>query len=123
MPFLSGDDFMRLISVVDVMLDPINFSGGNTSFDGFATGTPIVNRAGNFMRSRVTYAMYRQMDITGGIADSADDYAKKVVELGRVSSLRDDMRSQILAAGDRLYDRREPVLEMADVLEAASRAS
>lgn len=116
-PFLSGEDFVRLISAADVMLDPIHFSGGNTSFEGFATGTPIVTMAGKFMRSRVTYAMYRRMGIDACIASDPTDYARLAVEVAGTRSLRDGIREQILAAGDRLYDRPEPVHEIARILE------
>lgn len=122
MPFLSGEDFIRLISAADVMLDPIHFSGGNTSFEGFATGTPIITMAGKFMRSRVTYAMYRQMGIDACIANSPEDYARLAVETASVRSLRDDIRSGILAAGERLYNQTGPVHEIADVLEAERRS-
>ncbi len=122
MPFLSGEDFIRLISAADVMLDPIHFSGGNTSFEGFATGTPIITMAGKFMRSRVTYAMYRQMGIDACIADSPEDYVRLAVETASVKSLREDIRSDIIAAGDRLYNQKGPVQEMADILEAEGRS-
>lgn len=119
MPFLSGEDFFRLISVADVMLDPIHFSGGNTSFEGFATGTPIVTMAGRFMRSRVTYAMYRQMGLDACIAKDAGDYARLAVETATNRGIRNDIRNDILAARNALYGVTSSVQQMGRELEAA----
>ena len=54
-------DFLSLVTVSDVMLDPLHYSGGNTSLEAFALGTPIVTWPGEFMRGRHTHGFYKLM--------------------------------------------------------------
>jgi predicted O-linked N-acetylglucosamine transferase (SPINDLY family) len=60
-PWLAYDRFLALIAAADVMLDPIVFGGGNTSYEALALGIPVVTLAGTFLRGRLTLGMYRQM--------------------------------------------------------------
>src|SRR5207249_1751460 len=39
---MSYHDFLALTSCCDVMLDPLHFGGGNTSFEAFAFGVPVI---------------------------------------------------------------------------------
>ena len=42
--------FPGSLASADVILDPLHFSGGNTTFEALAMGTPIVTLPGTFMR-------------------------------------------------------------------------
>ena len=61
-------DFLSLVTVSDVMLDPLHYSGGNTSLEAFALGTPIVTWPGEFMRGRHTHGFYKLMDLDDCVA-------------------------------------------------------
>ena len=37
-PRMSGDNFLHLQNIADVLLDPIHFGGGNTSYEAFSVG-------------------------------------------------------------------------------------
>ncbi len=97
-------DFSRLLAAVDVLLDPLHFSGGDTSYQSFAVGTPIVTLPGEFLRSRITYALYRAMGIECCVAHSAEDYVARAVRLGTDEAWRRHVRSQILAANHAIYE-------------------
>ena len=60
-PRIPHAQFFRLLMMADVILDPPFFGGGNTSYEAFAMGLPIVTWPGPFMRGRVTEGCYRQM--------------------------------------------------------------
>src|SRR5262249_32461009 len=55
--------FLGLTGMLDVSLDPLHFGGGNTSFEAFALGIPIVTLPSEFLRGRITYAQYLMMGI------------------------------------------------------------
>ena len=97
-------DFSRLLAVVDVLLDPLQFSGGDTSYQSFAVGTPIVTLPGEFLRSRITYTLYRAMGIECCVAHSAEDYVARAVRLGTDEAWRRQVRAQILAANHAIYE-------------------
>lgn len=103
-PQQPPDDFSRLLASVDVLLDPLHFSGGDTSFQSFAVGTPIVTLPGSFLRSRITCALYRAMGLTDGVATSREDYVARAVRLGTDRGLRDRVRSEILRANSAIFE-------------------
>ncbi len=75
-PRIPQAEFFRLLMMADVILDPPFFGGGNTSYEAFAMGLPIVTWPGLFMRGRVTEGCYRQMGFTELVADSLDSYVE-----------------------------------------------
>lgn len=104
LPQVPSADFLQLLSLADVMLDPIHFGGGNTTLEALAYGTPIVTLPGNLLRSRVTYGCYRQMGILDAVAADSDDYVRLAVDLGTDPDLRNALRAKLLAANSVLYE-------------------
>lgn len=94
-PKQGRGDFLNLLAVADVMLDPIHFGGGNTSYEGFALGVPIVTWPSGFLRGRLTHAMYRQMGIPDLTARDAAGYIERAVQLGTDPAYREEMSSRI----------------------------
>lgn len=104
LPALPNDDFLQLLAMADVMLDPPQFGGGNTSYEAFAMGTPIVTWPGELMRSRITHALYAKMGVTELTVDSGDAYVALAVELGTNVKRRQAVREEILAKCGVLYE-------------------
>ena len=73
LPALNRTDFVALLAASDVMLDPLHYSGGNTSLEAFSVGTPIVTWPGAFMRGRHTHGFYRLMGLDDCVARDAAD--------------------------------------------------
>ena len=65
-----------------MLLDPIHYGGGLTSFDGLSLNKPIVTLPGNFSRGRFTYGFYRTMGVDECIAADPEDYVARAVRLG-----------------------------------------
>jgi predicted O-linked N-acetylglucosamine transferase (SPINDLY family) len=80
---LSRDAYIGLLNISAVALDTFPFGGGNSSYDAFVAGTPVVCRPGPFLRSRITYALYRQMGIDDCLAREAQHYVDIALRLGR----------------------------------------
>jgi predicted O-linked N-acetylglucosamine transferase (SPINDLY family) len=113
---LSQEDFLELQALADVLLDTTGFGGGNTSYEAFAFGTPIVTRAGRFLRDRITYACYRQMGVLDCIAESDADYVRIALRLGQDREWRDEVRARILARKHLLYEDAGAVRELEQFL-------
>ncbi|MCS7168514.1 MAG: tetratricopeptide repeat protein [Gemmatales bacterium] len=109
---LPREDFLRLLTVADVMIDPIHFGGGNTSYEAFALGVPIVTWPSPFLRCRLTYAMYRQMDFLELVAWNAKDYVTKAVRVACEPDYRAWLQKTILERSHVLYDDRAIVREL-----------
>jgi len=119
LPRQGRDDFLGLMAVSDVMLDPFHFGGGNTTYEALSLGTPIVTLPSDFMRGRVTSACYRKMGLPDCIAESAADYVDLAVRLGTDPAQRQTMQARILAANSVLFDDQDSLREIEEFLSNA----
>lgn len=107
LPHMAWTDYLSLIAVSDVMLDPIHFGGANTSYEGLAMGIPVVTLPPRFLRGRHTLGCYLKMDMTECIAGSPQEYVNIALRLGTEKDYRRHVvrkieeRSQVLfGSGD-----------------------
>ena len=119
LPHLPEDRFFGLLRAADVLLDPFHFGGGNTTYEAFAVGTPIVTWPGALMRGRVTVGAYRQMGVDGPIASSAEEYVEIAVALANDRAWRTRLGEQIQAAAGCLYEDDAAIDEIEAYLERA----
>lgn len=116
LPQCGHDDFLRVNSVCDVMLDTLHWSGGNTSLDALACGLPPVTIPGRFMRGRQSAGMLALMGIDELVAADADGYVRIVAELASDPERRRSLAARIRAAHARIFDDRAPVAAFAQWL-------
>ena len=109
LPTMPNPEFLQLLACADVLLDPFPFCGGNSSYEAFAVGTPVVTLPGRFLRGRLTYAMLQRMGITSLHASSVSDYVRIAVELGSDPSKNQACRKQISESAGVLFDNPEDV--------------
>jgi predicted O-linked N-acetylglucosamine transferase (SPINDLY family) len=120
---LSRPDYLRLLASCDVMLDPIHFGGGNTSYEALALGLPVVTWPSPYLRGRLIYAMYRQMGFTDLVATDAAGYVARAVRLGTEPDHRQAVRRQIGEAAGVLYGDMAVVHELEQALLAMAEAA
>ncbi len=118
-PQCSHEDFLRINSVCDVMLDTLYWSGGNTSLDALACGLPIVTQSGTFMRGRQSAGMLRLIGCDELIVDDEDAYIRAVERLAREVAYRDVVVSRIRAGRGRLFDDPAPIDALAAFVREA----
>jgi predicted O-linked N-acetylglucosamine transferase (SPINDLY family) len=118
-PRQERDDFLNLLSLCDVVLDPLHFGGGNTSYEALALGIPVVTLPSAYMRGRVTAACYHKMGLADLIAETAADYVKRALQVASDHAFRLELKSRILAANHVLFEDRETLHEMEEFLQAA----
>ncbi len=82
LPAQSNADFLELLAISDVNLDPFHFGGGNSSYESLAVGTPIVTLPSDFLRGRITSALYKKMGFELLIARDRENYVELSVQLG-----------------------------------------
>ena len=80
-PPLSRTGFNTLMNLSRVLLDPIYFSGINTSIQALGCGLPIVTLQGKFMRSRAASGMLKRIHMDQLIANSQEMYINNVQRL------------------------------------------
>lgn len=118
MPQCGHDDYLRINTVCDVMLDTLHWSGGNTSLDALACALPVVTLPGRFMRGRQSAGMLRLMGIGDLVAADTDDYVRIVSRLVRDPAWRREIGARIRAAHARIFDDPAPIAALAAFLRA-----
>ncbi len=118
-PRLNTARFVELLGTADVLLDTPYFGGGNTSYEAFAIGAPVVTMERPLMRERITPVLYRQMGFTDLIATNEEDYAQLAVQCATDQTRRNRARDAILAARTRLFQVSDGIRELEAFLERA----
>lgn len=118
-PRLKQEAFLHLLANSEVMLDPLHFGGGNTSYEGLGVGTPVVTLPSPFMRGRVTLGCYQQLGVMDCVAQDAQQYVELANRLACDTEYRSDVSQRIRAAGDRLFENRAAVREIEEFLARA----
>jgi predicted O-linked N-acetylglucosamine transferase (SPINDLY family) len=119
LPRRSRDDFLHLQGLADVLLDTFPFCGGNTSYEAFAVGTPVVTLPGSLLRGRLTYALYQQMGVLDCVADDPRGYVQIALRLANDPAWREYVRGRILDEKHRIFEDAEAVLELEQFLNGA----
>lgn len=114
LPYLPTQRYFELVAAADVILDPIHFGGGNTTFHALSLGTPLVTTPGAFQRSRFASGTFRTIGLDHLIATDRRDYIERAVALGQDKGLRARTFQVIRDAAGSIQRRDEP----ADALQA-----
>ena len=120
LPRMPIDAYRRMLACVDVVLDSLYFSGGNTSLDALAQAIPVVTVEGRFMRGRQSAAMLRLLDAPVTIARDLDDAATIATDLAHSPDTRVKLAQRIEANGSALFDREEPLDALRQFVDAAN---
>ena len=116
LPKLSHQEYLGLLTLGDVMLDPIYFGGGTTSFEAIGLGVPIVTWPGERLHGRITHGYYAAIDVLDCVASSPQAYVRLAIELAHDQELNASIRARLLAARNLLFERAPAVRELADCL-------
>jgi predicted O-linked N-acetylglucosamine transferase (SPINDLY family) len=117
----SYEDYLNLLLVTDVLLDPTHFVGGNSSYEGLGLGVPIVTLPSKFLRGRITYALYKKMNVMDCVAENREDYVRLALELGTDRARREEIRAKIQNASGVLFEDFQAVQDLGHFLESVAR--
>ena len=87
-PRQNSGNFDRLMKCMDVCIDSVGWSGGNTTLRNIGFGVPLATLPGEFMRGRHSSAMFQLIGAEEMIAASAGEYVDKLARLGREEAYR-----------------------------------
>lgn len=112
------EEWLNLVSVCHVMLDPFPFGGCNTSLEAFDYGIPVVCRPSNQINGRFTCGFYDVMGIPREhcCATKVDEYLKLAYRLVDDEYYYKMVREKIRANSSKLFEQHESVREYQSVL-------
>ena len=118
-PRLDQNDFLGLLRDSTLILDTVHFSGGISSAEALAQGTPIVTWPKSpLLVGRAAFAYLQEIKVTDCVAESAEDYVDKAVRLATDRSWRDDVAAKIRSRNHLLFERQDVVRELERFLES-----
>ena len=88
LPRQKPRDFDSLMRCMDVCVDSVGWSGGNTSLKNIRYGVPLATLDGTTMRGRHSSAMFRMIGAEELIATSPEGYVGLLVRLGKDEAQR-----------------------------------
>ncbi|AIL65764.1 putative O-linked N-acetylglucosamine transferase, SPINDLY family [Rickettsiales bacterium Ac37b] len=116
-PWLNRDQFKQMLLKAHVILDPIHFGGGTTSYFMLGLGIPVITLPMESLRSRVTYSCYKLMNIEDMIAHDKVHYAEIAVKIANNKELYDRLSKLIMERNDVLFNNeKELVKEMHELM-------
>jgi predicted O-linked N-acetylglucosamine transferase (SPINDLY family) len=84
--------------LVDVVLDTLPYTGGDTSAAALDMGVPVVTRVGERQAERMTFSLLAHLGVTSTVAHTDDDYVAIACRLARDRPWRDAIAAEINAA-------------------------
>jgi predicted O-linked N-acetylglucosamine transferase (SPINDLY family) len=108
-PSLSTQNFLRLLSLSDVYLDSVGWSGGMTTLEALGCNLPIVTMPGEFMRGRHSYGCLRRIGMMDTVAQNIEDYIDIAVRLGVDKKWTEGIKMKQESKLHKLYDNTDCV--------------
>jgi protein O-GlcNAc transferase len=123
LPYLDTAKYNSLYSVVDIFLDPIGWSGYNSTLEAITCNLPVITLPTEFMRGRGSAAILTMIRLTETIASTLDEYVSVAVKMGRDSEWRKRISEKIAANKLLVYRDRTCISALEDFLEAIVKKS
>jgi protein O-GlcNAc transferase len=115
-PWQTMVDHHRLVAVADVVLDPLYFGAGSSSYDMWSMNQPLISIPGTFHIGRYSQACYRQMGWMDLVAKSPAEYVALATRVAQDSDYRREACRQLEARTPELFERADSVRELQECL-------
>jgi protein O-GlcNAc transferase len=116
LPAMSRDAFLDLLETANVVLDPFHFGGGNSTMEAVAVGAPTVTYPGDFLRSRISQAIYRQIGVEELIAQSPTDFVDLAVSIATDPNRRRSLSKKLIDQSESLFNNPAAMQDWNDAL-------
>ena len=108
-PRRNNKGIAKLLHAADVILDTPHFSGGMTTYQSLASGTPVVTLPGDFMRGRVTLGIYQEMRMMDCVSENVEGYIDITKRLCLDSTFANKVRDKICESQADIFDNRKAI--------------
>ncbi|TMW65696.1 hypothetical protein Poli38472_008338 [Pythium oligandrum] len=101
---LPYQEFMGLLSLADVILDPFPFGGGVTTLDALAVGTPVVTQPSAQTVMQLAAGFLRYMNVTDTIVSTVDEYITLAIRIAQDAGCRQNLQRRIETHRHTIYE-------------------
>ena len=122
---LEKDEFLNIVSISDVCLDPFPFGGCNTSYDAFDYNIPVITLPSEFLHGQFTNGLYKKMgtymnmkiDMTECCVSTPEQYSQVAATIGINEKLRHKISRNIEMTKHLIFQEQESIDEWTIFLE------
>ena len=108
----APDEWMNLVSICHIMLDPFPFGGCNTTLEAIDYHIPVIYLPSlEIINGRFTHGFYQRMDINHFYTNSKKEYIDKVYELLTNNMKYYTLKNEIKQRKRLLFENRECITE------------
>jgi predicted O-linked N-acetylglucosamine transferase (SPINDLY family) len=93
---LQKENYKTFLNTLDIALDSLGWSGGNTTLDCLGAGVPIFTLKNNLMRSNHTAGLYELIGIKDLISTTPEELINKIYNLSLDKDCLKKLQCQIL---------------------------
>jgi predicted O-linked N-acetylglucosamine transferase (SPINDLY family) len=110
---LEKDEFLNIVSISDVCLDPFPFGGCNTSFDAFNYNIPVITLPSPFLHGQFTNGLYKKMEYENSecIVKTPEQYAQVASMIGINEKLKHKINRNIEMKKHLIFQEQESIDE------------
>lgn len=110
-PALDKFQYLELVNICCVILDPFPFGGCNTSFEAFDLNIPVITLPSQFLSGNFTTGLYKKMGITECIVNNEKEYYQKAIQISNNIKLRNKIVRDIENNKMKIFLEKESVDE------------
>lgn len=115
-PCLEIQQFLNIISLCDVILDPYPFGGCNTSYEAFDFDIPVVTYPSDYLHGRFTMGLYKKMGFDDCIVNSFYEYIKLALDITRNINLKNKISRKIQMYKHKILQEKDSIIEYETIL-------
>ena len=114
---LEKDEFLNIVSISDVCLDPFPFGGCNTSYDAFDYNIPVITYPSEFLHGQFTHGLYKKMgqdmdlNMMECCVTSPEQYSQVAATIGINEKLRHKINRNIEMKKHLIFQEQESIEE------------
>ena len=122
---LEKDDFLNIVSISDVCLDPFPFGGCNTSYDAFDYNIPVITLPSEFLHGQFTNGLYKKMGLDSSecCVSTPEQYSQLAATIGINEKLRHKINRNIEMKKHLIFQEQESIEEWNYFLEKSKAKS
>ena len=110
-PALDKFQYLELVNMCCVILDPFPFGGCNTSFEAFDLNIPVITLPSQYLSGNFTTGLYKKMGITDCIVNTEKEYYQKAIQVSNNVKLRNKIVRDIENNKMKIFLEKESVEE------------
>ena len=92
------EDYLKLISLLDLIVDPHPYGGHSTTGEALSLGVPVVAMSGRSIQTRVALSMMNELGIGDLVAPSMEEMLVNLQTLISDSAVRSQWKERFVAA-------------------------